>query len=151
MRPSRDQVLMQTAAIWAERSTCSRLHVGCVLSRSGRMLVQGYNGAPAGLPHCRDDVQEGSGIPIIHPSERCRAAHAEQNAISWAGRVGVTLFYSEMHCTHQPCASCARSIINAGIIKVTYVEPYRLVEGLELMKAAGIEVCQMVDFPLPKR
>lgn len=51
-RPSRDEALMATARVWAERGTCSMLQVGAVFSRDGRILVQGYNGAPAGLPHC---------------------------------------------------------------------------------------------------
>lgn len=61
MRPTRAQTLMQTAFLWAERSTCSRLHVGCVIHRDGRILVQGYNGAPAGLDHCTHRVWDGTG------------------------------------------------------------------------------------------
>ena len=150
MRPSRDQALMSTAFIWASRGTCSRLHVGCVISKDGRILVQGYNGAPTGLDHCSDAHQIGTGITVTHPTELCRAAHAEQNAISWAARVGVSLGGAQMHCTHQPCLSCARSIINAGIVKVSYVEPYRLKDGVELLQAARIEVIEMIDFPRPE-
>lgn len=51
-RPTRDQALMETARVWAARSTCEMLHVGAVFSRDGRILAQGYNGAPAGMPHC---------------------------------------------------------------------------------------------------
>ena len=49
MRPSIDEAMLQTAAVWAQRSTCSRLAVGAVLAREDRVLSTGYNGAPAGL------------------------------------------------------------------------------------------------------
>lgn len=136
MRPDRDAVLIATAELWATRSTCSRLHVGCVIHRGGRILVQGYNGAPAGMPHC--DYE--------HEPADCLAVHAEQNAIAWAARVGVGLEGSSMVCTHQPCLSCARSIINAGIIDVLFVEEYRLKDGLDLLNLApGIRVWRWVD------
>ena len=51
-RPDRDDTLMGVAYLFAKRSTCSRLHVGAVFSKAGRILVTGYNGAPSGLPHC---------------------------------------------------------------------------------------------------
>lgn len=54
-RPSRDEALMDTARVWAKRGTCSRLQVGAVFSRSGRILTTGYNGVPAGLQHCSHD------------------------------------------------------------------------------------------------
>lgn len=133
-RPSRNHTLMETAWLWADRSTCARLTVGCVISRGGRILVQGYNGAPSGLPHC----------DFPHEPEQCLAVHAEQNAISWAARVGVALEGSEMVCTHQPCLSCARSIINAGIESVIYDQEYRLTEGIELLTQAGISVHRLV-------
>lgn len=143
-RPSREEALLQTAVIWAARSTCSRRHVGCVIHREGRILVQGYNGAPTGLPHCPD-----IGQPPFHSPETCRAVHAEQNAIAWAARVGVGLLGSQLVCTDEPCLSCARSIINAGIESVVYVRPYRLNDGLVLLGEAGIEVSRNFASPLP--
>lgn len=130
---SRLDALVQTAFIWAQQSTCSRLSVGCVIAREGRILVQGYNGAPAGMDHC----------PPEHEPEQCLSVHAEQNAIAFAAKWGVALDGSEMVVTHQPCLSCARSIINAGIRKVYYAEPYRLQDGLELLGDAGVWVCRV--------
>jgi deoxycytidylate deaminase len=69
-----------------------------------------------------------------------QAVHAEQNAISFAARWGVELEGAQAVVTHQPCLSCAMSIINSGIKSVTYVHPYRLRDGLELLLSAGIEV-----------
>lgn len=134
-RVSRDEALMVTARIWSHRGTCSRLQVGCVISRQGRILVQGYNGAPAGMPHC------------IHTDDSfCTTAeHAERNAIAWAARNGVALDGAEMHSTHMPCLACAMSIINSGIKQVTYEQPYRDLAGIDLMVLAGLEVRGMVD------
>lgn len=159
-RPSREHALMQTAYTWAARSTCSRLHVGCVIHREGRILVQGYNGAPAGLEHCTHDCEcnhdqanelHGQGhmpwCPAVAPC--LRAVHAEQNAISFAARWGVGLEGAELYCTNQPCLPCAQTIINAGVEKVWFCEPYRLRDGRELLEEAGIEVVEFLDFSIP--
>jgi dCMP deaminase len=129
-RPNRETTLLGTAYLWADRSTCARLKVGCVISRDGRILVQGYNGAPAGMPHC----------DYPHEPEDCLAVHAEANAIAFAARWGVMLEGAMLTCTHQPCLNCARLIINAGISRVIFSEPYRLKDGLRLLQEAGIEV-----------
>lgn len=149
-RPSRLLTLMSTAHLWAERSTCSRLHVGCVLHRDGRILVQGYNGAPAGLSHCDHEcscvlTDHGEHYPDCNSGpQNCRAVHAEQNAIAWAARWGVGLENAEAVITHQPCLACARLLINAGLIQVTFQEPYRLQDGVNLLIEAGIPVYQLV-------
>lgn len=154
MRPTRQQTLMASAQLWAERSTCSRLHVGCVIEREGRILVQGYNGAPAGLDHCDhecDCFTSFSGNLTQHDPEcniqkPClRSVHAEQNAISFAARWGVGLEGASCWVTHQPCISCAQTLINAGISLVVYQEPYRLRDGLDLLLEANIQVRQLVD------
>lgn len=154
-RPSRTVTLMKTAFLWAERSTCSRLHVGAVFARNGRILVQGYNGAPSGLPHCNHDCTCGlyernrTTQSTHHPScqslKPCdNAVHAEQGAIAWAARSGVSLEGSDLYCTHQPCLPCAQSIINAGVKTVRYVEEYRLKDGIRLLTSAGVQVLPMV-------
>ena len=162
-RPTREHVLMETAYLWAKRSTCSRLHVGCVIHRDGRILVQGYNGAPAGLKHCDhectcwgnylyfDNAKQAevhrAGCTAALPCTR--AVHAEQNAISFAARWGVGLEGAELYCTHQPCLPCAQTVINAGISKVWFSEPYRLQDGLDLLIEVGIKVERIVDFIPP--
>lgn len=156
-RPTRDQILMGTAYLWAQRSTCSRLSVGCVFSLDGRILVQGYNGAPAGLPHCDHSCNCVQPYPEGH-LKSCRSTkpctvsvHAEQNGISWAAREGVRLHGASMHVTHMPCLPCAMSTINAGISEVVYQEPYRLTDGVDLLTQAGVTVRQAVFDNPPKR
>lgn len=51
-RPTRDETLMVVAHEIAKRGTCSRAKVGALISRNGRIIVTGYNGAPASMPHC---------------------------------------------------------------------------------------------------
>lgn len=157
-RPTRIHTLMRTAYLWAERSTCSRLNVGCVIHRNGRILVQGYNGAPAGLKHCNHTCNCSILLrtaprvvlsPDHHPScnsqRPCtRAVHAEQNAISFAARWGVGLEGAEAVITHQPCVSCAQSLINAGISHVIFAEPYRLRDGLNLLQEANMGISRFL-------
>lgn len=130
----RDLRLMQTALLFAESGTCSRLHTGAVVARDGRILVTGYNGTPAGVEHCYHDDPSS-----VDPQDACRiAVHAEQNCVAFAARYGVALEGAEMVCTHQPCISCAQSIINAGITRVLYHQPYRLIEGVAMLERVGI-------------
>jgi dCMP deaminase len=155
MRPARETILMHMAGLVATRSTCERLHVGAVVARDGRSLVQGYNGAPAGIDHC--DHTCTCGLPPAEinghrhlpgcpadPSNGCeKAVHAEANAIAYAARYGVTLDGTEMFVTHQPCLKCAELIINAGIMRVLYEKPYRVVDGLHLLLEARVVVEQL--------
>jgi dCMP deaminase len=149
MRPTRDAVLMDTAHLWAQRSTCDRAHVGAVFSRDGRILVTGYNGAPAGMSHCEHSCTcvwgEGTGgrphnirCPSVQP---CTVAvHAEANGIAWAAREGVRLNGCELHTTVAPCHGCAKLLLNAGIVKVVYGQPHREMAGADLLVTAGVEV-----------
>lgn len=140
-RITRDDMLMDIARIISERGTCSRLNVGAVISRDGRIIATGYNGAPKGLPHCKHEVYEKTTL-LTNDTGCQQAEHAERNAIAFAARHGVALDGSEMHCTHAPCLQCARSIINTGIMKLSYAVPYRLTQGVELLQQAGVEVVQ---------
>lgn len=138
---------MVTAQAWAEHSTCPRLAVGAVVSRDGRSFSTGYNGAPAGLPHCDHSActcryKESyvlGGDPLCPKHGACRTAvHAELNALMFAARFGLPTEGAEIHTTHQPCLNCAMAIVNAGIIRVVYLHPYRDNGGLDLLIAAGV-------------
>lgn len=129
-RVGRQQWLMDLAVETARRSTCSRLHVGAIATRSGQLLAAGYNGAPSGLPHC-----------VHNDSEPCtRAVHAEVNVIASAARYGVSLDGASVHVTHSPCVSCAGLLVNAGIHYVYYHIPFRDESGIHLLEAAGVSV-----------
>lgn len=132
----RDFRLLQTARVFADSGTCSRLHTGAVVARDGRILVTGYNGAPTGVEHCYHENPSST-----DPKDACRiAVHAEQNCVAFAARHGVALEGAEIVCTHQPCMSCAQSIINAGIRRVLYEQPYRDISGVTMLERVGIRV-----------
>ena len=57
---------------------------------------------------------------------------------------------STLYVTASPCIECAKLIIQAGIKRVVYCEKYRLEDGINLLKRAGIEVIYMEALPLPK-
>lgn len=145
-RPTRNDVLMQTAVVWSARSTCSRLQVGAVLSREGRILSVGYNGVPSGFADCDHtcDCEPDTWIPThaveCHSRKPCdEAIHAEANAIAWAARDGHSTRGALMHVTHAPCVWCAKFIVNAGVVEVRYANSYRDDAGTKLLIKADIQ------------
>lgn len=129
------------AGVVSTRSTCIHRQVGAVIVRDNHILTTGYNGAPSGIVHCnegggclRDGVQSGT----MH--EKCRAVHAEQNAIIQASLHGVSISGATIYCTHQPCVLCAKMLINAGICKVVYRFVYPDDSAIKYFKEAGVEV-----------
>lgn len=149
VRPSRDRVCMDMADLFADRSTCSRNHVGAVVAQAGRILVTGYNGAPAGMDHCNHDctcdldyIEKFDVHSPSCPAELpCRVSvHAEANAIAYAARYGIILRGTTLYTTLSPCYGCAQLIINTGIKVVWYRETYRDTEGIELLKQAGLKL-----------
>lgn len=134
-RISREDMLFSMARTVAKRSTCDRLHVGAVLSRDGRVISLGYNGAPAGVDHCKHPETEALGIGCT------LAVHAEANAIAFAAKHGVSTWGAELHVTNMPCLKCAQLIINSGIRKVSYLYSYRDPSGIILLTEGGVYVC----------
>jgi dCMP deaminase len=135
----RDARLMEIALLFSRHGTCMRLQTGAVIARSGRILSSGYNGAPAGLPHC-----EHTNPSSVESRDACRVAvHAELNAIAFAARQGVATEFAEIVCTHMPCVACAQAIINAGIERVVYANPYRDTSGISMLMSAGLLVEQI--------
>lgn len=126
MRPSWDEYFMQIARDVGTRSTCLRRHVSAVIVREKRILSTGYNGAPRGMPHCEDVgcLREQLGIPSGQRQEICRGLHAEQNAIIQAALHGVSVDGATIYCTHQPCITCAKMIINSGIVRAVCASTY---------------------------
>ena len=133
-RISRNEMLFSMARTVANRSTCDRLHVGAVLSRDGRVISLGYNGAPAGVDHCKHPETEVLGIGCT------LAVHAEANAIAFAAKHGVPTDQAELHVTNMPCLRCSQLIINAGITSVSYLYSYRDPSGIILLKEGGVNV-----------
>jgi len=139
-RPELDDYFMQIAEVVAGRSTCLRRRAGAVLVKDKRILSTGYNGVPKGLPHCEETGCPRAQYDSGTHHELCRAVHSEQNAIIQAANHGVSIEGATLYCTHQPCALCAKMLINAGIVRVVYQENYPDGGSLEFLKLAGIEI-----------
>jgi dCMP deaminase len=119
-RPTWDHYFMAIAELAATRSTCLRRQVGAVIVRDRRILATGYNGAPAGLPHCSEVgcLREKLGVPSGERHELCRGIHAEQNALLQSCKTGTVVAGGTIYVTATPCILCAKMLINAGIVRV---------------------------------
>jgi len=138
-RPSWDEYFMGIALQVAKRSTCDRAHVGAIIVKDRRILTTGYNGSPSGLPHC-DDAGH-----LMVDGHCVRTLHAEQNAIIQAAYHGVSVHDSILYVTHQPCLTCAKMIINAGIRRVVYAGTYPDNLARQFLAEAGVG---LQHFPL---
>ncbi len=126
------------------RATCDRGRSGCVIVRDKHILTTGYVGSPPGLPHC-DEVGHQMKTTIHEDgrqTQHCvRTAHAEQNAIIQAARIGVALEGATLYCRMTPCTVCARSIIGSGIKHVVCEKRYHAAEESEKMfNLVGIDL-----------
>jgi len=146
-RPSWDQYFMSISRLVSGRSTCLRRKVGAILVLDRRILATGYNGAPAGLPHCEETgcVRERLKVPPGERHELCRGIHAEQNAIIQSANYGTGIDGATIYTTHHPCSVCAKMIINAGIKRVVTADAYPDDMAVDMLKQAGIEVTTLEE------
>lgn len=126
-----DQRYMRMARIWAENSYCKRRQVGALIVKDKMIISDGYNGTPSGFDNVCED-EDGVTIPYV--------LHAEANAITKIARSNNSSDGATMYVTTSPCIECAKLIIQAGIKRLVYGEKYRLEDGINLLKKAGIEV-----------
>lgn len=130
-RISRDALLIEIARLFSLRATCGRLKVGAVFAKDGRVICTSYNGVPKGETHCNPE--------LCDLEKSCtRANHAERNAIDYCARHGISLKGSTMYITHNPCIICAKSLVNVGIERVVYDQPFRTSEGIEFLQRHGV-------------
>jgi dCMP deaminase len=80
------------------------------------------------------------GIPSGERQELCRGLHAEQNAIVHGAYHGINIAGSTLYVTHQPCITCAKMTINAGIVSVIFAGEYPDRYSADLLAQAGIEL-----------
>lgn len=122
---------LRMAAIWAENSYCQRRKVGALVVKEKMIISDGYNGTPSGFENVCEDAHG-----VTHPY----VLHAEANAITKLARSGNNSDQATLYVTASPCIECAKLIIQAGIRRVVYAEQYRLTDGLDLLRRAGVEV-----------
>ena len=121
---------LRMAQIWSENSYCQRRQVGALVVKDKMIISDGYNGTPSGF----ENVCEENGVTKPY------VLHAEANAITKIARSGNNSDGSTLYVTDSPCIECAKLIIQAGIKRVIYGREYRLTDGIDLLRRAGIEV-----------
>jgi len=135
-RLSWDDYFMSTAFLISSRSTCNRLHVGCVLVKNTRIISVGYNGFLPSLPH-KGHVRDGHEQLTIH---------AEQNSITDCAKRGVSIQDATAYITHYPCINCCKMLCASGIKEVKYRFDYKNDDLVEkLFKMANIHVEQIMS------
>ncbi len=142
MRMPWAEYFMNITYLVSGRSTCTRRKVGAVAVKDKRILATGYNGAPAGIPHCLDIgcLREQMGIPSGQRHEICRGLHAEQNVIIQAAVHGINIMGAEIYCTTHPCVLCSKMLINCGISRIVYTEHYPDDLAAQMLAEAGVLV-----------
>ena len=126
-----DRRYMRMARIWAENSYCERRKVGALLVKNKMIISDGYNGTPSGFENCCEDENDNSKPYVLH---------AEANAITKIARSHNSSDGATLYVTASPCMECAKLIIQSGIKRVVYGENYRIMDGVDLLKQANIEV-----------
>ena len=122
---------LKMARIWAENSYCKRRQVGALIVKDKMIICDGYNGTPSGFENVCEDENNVTKPYVLH---------AEANAITKIARSGNNSDGATLYVTAAPCIECAKLIIQAGISRVIYSEEYRIEDGINLLRRAGIEV-----------
>lgn len=126
-----DKRYLRMARIWAENSYCTRRKVGALIVKDKMIISDGYNGTPSGFENVCE-LDNGTTKPYV--------LHAEANAITKIAKSGNNSDGATLYVTASPCMECSKLIIQSGIRRVVYSENYRLTDGIDLLKRAGVEV-----------
>ena len=127
---------IRMARIWAENSYCVRRQVGALIVKDKMIISDGYNGTPSGFEYVCEDC-DGVTKPYV--------LHAEANAITKVAKSANNCDGATLYVTASPCIECSKLIIQAGIKRVVYSDPYRNDDGLQLLRRVGIECVHASD------
>jgi dCMP deaminase len=119
-----DDYFISTALLISCRSSCHRLHVGCVLVKNNRIISAGYNGFLPNACHISIVKIDGSS------SNEQATVHAEQNAISDCANRGVSTEGATAYITHYPCINCFKILVASGIKEIKYLNDYKNDENI---------------------
>ena len=128
---------LRMARIWSENSYCTRRQVGALVVKDKMIISDGYNGTPSGFENICEDENDVTKPYVLH---------AEANAITKIARSGNNSEGATLYVTDSPCIECSKLIIQSGIKRVVYSDEYRLDDGIQLLKRAGVEV-EKIDVP----
>ena len=131
-----DARYLRMARIWAENSYCKRRQVGALIVKDKMIISDGYNGTPVGFENICEDENDNTKAYVLH---------AEANAITKVAQSNNSSKGATLYVTTSPCIECAKLIIQSGIKRVVFGEIYRLTDGVDLLKRAGIECVCLSD------
>lgn len=126
-----DKRYLRMARIWAENSYCKRRQVGALIVKNNSIISDGYNGTPSGFENVCEDENNVTKPYVLH---------AEANAITKVAASSNSSKDATIYVTSAPCIECAKLIIQAGVRRVVYSEQYRIDDGCNLLKRAGIQL-----------
>lgn len=133
-RPDWDEYFLKLAMLASERSTCPRMHCGCIIARDKNVIATGYNGSIPGDAHCED-----AGCLVI--DHHCvRTVHAEMNALVQAARWGNAVDGATAYVTNMPCTTCAKALITAGIKRIVVFSDFHDTLAKEFFDKAKVRV-----------
>jgi dCMP deaminase len=122
---------LEMARIWSTNSYCKRRQVGALIVKDRMIISDGYNGTPAGFENECEDENNNTKPYVLH---------AEANAITKVAKSNNSSDGATLYITASPCLECAKLIIQAGICRVVFSDNYRILDGIELLKRAKIEI-----------
>ena len=129
-----DERYLRLAMMWAENSYCTRRQVGALLVKDKMIISDGYNGTPSGFENVCEDENNRTKPYVLH---------AEANAITKIAKSNNSSEGATLYVTSSPCLECSKLIIQAGIKRVVFSEPYHMNDGVELLERAEVEVVKV--------
>ena len=130
-----DKYYIKVAQLCAKNSYAVKLQVGAIIVKDGQIMSDGFNGTPCGFENkCEVKSIDGSLHTLSY------VLHAESNAILKCAKYGRPTNGSTLYITHSPCIECAKLIIQAGIVRVVYLDVYRTIDGIVILRKSGINV-----------
>ena len=127
---------LRMARIWSENSYCRRRQVGALIVKDKMIISDGFNGTPSGFDNVCEDSR-GVTFPFV--------LHAEANAITKVARSNNSSEGATLYVTASPCMECSKLIIQAGIRRVVFSDLYRITDGLDILREAGVEIVHIPE------
>ena len=131
-----DKAYLRIAREWSKLSHCKRKQVGALIVKDRMIISDGYNGTPTGFENCCEDEE---GITKWY------VLHAEANAILKVAASTQSCKGATLYITLSPCKECSKLIHQAGITRLVYYIDYKDNVGLEFLRKAGVELCQITE------
>lgn len=134
-----DKAYLIMARSWAKLSHCKRKQVGALIVKDDMIISDGYNGTPSGFDNCCEDDAGNTHWYVLH---------AEANAILKVAKSTNNAKGATLYLTLSPCKDCSKLILQAGIVRLVYLNGYKDNSGIQFLKAAGLDVTQISDIEI---